>query len=205
MSLKYTKLEEKNNIAKYKLHTSDGTEANLLRICILKNVDVYKVDYITYDQNESLYVEEKIALRVGQCPIIQDNIEKLLERKNRFYFDVSTGPNQRRWFTTDDIEDIPFYGTHKLSFLQENSRLNGYVELVKGSGKVHTSFMCTDIPVCIKNKDHYILTFESNGWLSCDEIMKRASDMMSYEIIQETTNIFQRPIYSKECIEKYSK
>ena len=202
MSLKYSLVEEnkKSREVTYKLHTSDQTEANLARTSIMKNIECERVVYITYDINESLFNDEKIAMRVGLCPIIQEDIII----KDKYYFDLETKAGKTRWFTTEDIEDIPFFGTHKLSFLQEKSRLKGYVELRKGTAVDYSPWMVTTIPVCVPVEKHFEISFVNNGIYSNDYIMKTGLKMMKYEIMQAPVNDFQKPIYSKKCFEKYS-
>ncbi len=209
--LEYSFVRHEDNGKKsvYNLFTKDRTEANLVRIRIIK-LDTYRVTYMCFDENSSILLDEEISQRIGICPIIQDEFIKVLIPRNeegdsqRFPFDFSTR-DQPGWFTTDDILGVPFFKTHKLTYLEKDSRINGYIELKLGNSESHCGHMPTSIATSIYNEEveAFEISFTNIGMFDSDTIMKIAVSSVEEEIRKENSNIFTKIIVSEDIRKKY--
>ena len=217
MKYLFERTEDQGKTFVYSVDTNDETKANLCRMTMMNGIKTWRIKYVTYDINESLFTEEHISMRCGLSPIKQNELKEILEsRRNspdydpkkpdeifKFYFDIDS-KDREGWVTTDHIKGIPFFMTHKISYVQKNSRLRGYVEVREGYGIEWSSHMCTTIPTIHKVDDYFEIKFGTLGMYDHEFIMKESIRLMKDEFNASYNNIYDKPIFSKACIEEFS-
>lgn len=132
---KYTTTVQDGNIGSSSVSTLFTTDSltlvNQLRHSILSFISTFAVEYVSFDANTTARHDEILALRLGQCPIIQ-NIDLA---DTIATIDVEAGSNYRT-ITTDDIlisgqrADI-FSNVNPIVKLQPGERLKCQMRFAK--------------------------------------------------------------------------
>src|SRR5437867_5093261 len=95
-------VESRGKIGSCIFNYPDEELMNLYRRAILEEIETYAIEYVCIDINTTLTHDDKLALKLGQLVINQEEFVKSeldLDLLKRYYIDIS-GPKK---FTSDDI------------------------------------------------------------------------------------------------------
>jgi len=130
-------IESRGKVGSCIFKYSDIELMNLYRRAILEEIETYAIEYACFDINTTLTHDDKLALKLGQLVIDNEELTKEeLDLSKRYYIDVS-GP---RKFTSDDIIGLPITFRTPILELQSGERIKCFVMITKNTSRTHVKW-----------------------------------------------------------------
>lgn len=116
---------------------SDIELMNLYRRSILEEIETYCIEYVCFDINTTSTHDDKLALKLGQLVIDNEEFTKEeVDISKRYYIDIS-GPKK---FTSDDIIGLPITFRTPILELQSDERIKCFVMVTKNTSRTHVKW-----------------------------------------------------------------